>query len=245
MKIGSLPRRWVVPTVLMAAGALALATLPLVMAQNPELQEKLAAIKESVAQNKAALATYTWQEQQTVSLKGEQKSQTLYQVQMGPDGKQQKVDLTPQQPPPQQEGFRKHRLKEKVIENKTDEMKEYGQQIAALVHSYVPPNPQKMQEAFQQGQAAFAPGAGDVSLKFTNYNKPGDSLTLVFSTAQKAIQSVQVSSYLSDPSDAVTFSAQFAKLPDGTNYMAMATVNGVQKQLTIQMQNFNYRKIGS
>jgi hypothetical protein len=238
------PRR-AATAALLAAGVAVTVTLPLVMAQSPELQEKLAAIKESAAQNQKALATYTWQEQQTISLKGEQKSQTLYQVQIGPDGKQQKVDLSPPPQPPQQEGLRKHRVKEAVIADKTQEMKEYGQQIAALVHSYVPPNPQQMQEAFQKGQAALAPGAGDVSLKFTNYNKPGDSLTLVFSTAQKAIQSVQVSSYLSDPSDAVTLSAQFAKLPDGTNYMAMATVNGVKKQLTIQIQDINYRKIGS
>ena len=173
----------------------------------------------------------------------EQKSQSLYQVQIGPDGKQQKVDLTPQQP--QQQQGRQRGLKHNIIEEKTAEMKEYAQQVVALVHSYAPPNPQKMQQAFQQGNAAMAPGAGDVSLKFSNYNKPGDSMTLVFSPAQKAIQSVQVSSYLSDPSDAVTFSAQFGKLPDGTSYMAMATVNGVSKQLTIQIQNINYRKIGT
>ena len=69
-------------------------------------------------------------------------------------------------------------------------------------------------------------------------------MTLVFNTAQKGIQSVQVSSYLNnDPKDAVTFSAQFAKLPNRTNYMSSATVDGRKKQLTIQIQNTNYQTL--
>ena len=81
-------------------------------------------------------------------------------------------------------------------------------------------------------------------MAFTNYDQQGDSMKLVFNTAQRGIQSVQVSSYLNnDPKDAATFSAQFSKLPDGTNYMSSATVNGVKKQLTIQIQNANYQPL--
>jgi hypothetical protein len=43
-----------------------------VKAQNPELQQ-LAEVKPAMAQNKQALAQYTWVEQVTISLKGEQK----------------------------------------------------------------------------------------------------------------------------------------------------------------------------
>ena len=83
-----------------------------------------------------------------------------------------------------------------------------------------------------------------MQVKFTNYNMPGDSMTLVFNTAEKSIQSVNVSSYLNnDPSDAATFTAQFSKLPDGTNYQSSTTVDGVKKQLTIQIQNTNYRPL--
>ena len=49
-------------------------------------------------------------------------------------------------------------------------------------------------------------------------------MTLVFNTAEKSIQTLNVSSYLNnDPSDAATSTAQFSKLPDGTNYMSSAT----------------------
>ena len=203
----------------------------------PEMQQQ---IQQSVAANQQRLAHYTWQEQQTVSLKGEVKSQTLYQVQMGPDGKPQKTQLSAPPPPP--EG---RRLKEHIIEKKTAELKEYAQQISALVHSYVPPNPQKMQQAFQQGSGSLSKAGPDAAqVAFTNYNLQGDSMKLVFNTPQKGIQNVDVSSYLNnDPKDAVTFTAQFSKLPDGTNYMSSATVNGEKEHLTIQIQNMNYQPL--
>ena len=61
------------------------------VAQDPNLQQKGAQIKEAMAANKQALSHYTWQEQQTVSIKGEVKKQQLFQVQNGPDGKPQKT----------------------------------------------------------------------------------------------------------------------------------------------------------
>jgi hypothetical protein len=49
--------------------------------------------------------------------------------------------------------------------------------------------------------------------------------------------SVQVNTYLNDPKDAVTISAQSAPLPDGTNHVAATTINGVSQQLTMSDQN--------
>jgi len=220
-----------------AATLLFVIAAPPVAAQDSAVKEQ---IQQSAAANKERLSHYTWQETQTVSLKGEVKSTTLYQVRMGPDGKPQKQDLSPPPPPPEGRRMKKH-----IVEKKTGELKEYAQQIAELVRTYVPPNPDKMKEAFQSGSGALSKAGPDaVQVAFTNYNMQGDSMTLVFNTADKGIQSVNVSSYLNgDPSDAATFTAQFSKLPDGTNYMSSATVNGVKKQLTIQIQNANYQPL--
>jgi hypothetical protein len=205
-------------------------------AAQSEMQQQ---IQQSIAANQQRLAHYTWQEQQTVSLKGEVKNQTLYQVQMGPDGKPQKTQLSAPPPPPSG-----RRMKQHIIEKKEGELKEYAEQISGLVHSYVPPNPQKMQQAFQQGSGSLSRDAGAVQLAFANYNMQGDSMKLVINPADKGIQNVNVSSYLNnDPKDAVTFTAQFSKLPDGTNYMSSATVNGEKEHLTIQIQNMNYQPL--
>jgi hypothetical protein len=84
--------------------------------------------------------------------------------------------------------------------------------------------------------------AGTVSL-IKSYLKPNDSVKLVFNQQQKAIQSIQVASYLTDPRDAVTIAVQFTKLPDGTNHVATNQVNGVSKQLGVSIQNSTYQPI--
>ncbi len=223
-----------------AVAALLLSALP-VLAQSPELQQKLAEIKTAMAANKQALAHYTWQETQTTSIKGEVKKQQVYQVSVGPDG-QQKTQIGGSQAPPPPSGGR---LKQHVIEKKTAEFQDYGEQIAALAKQYTQPDPGKLQAAFQAGNVSLQPGGGEgvVSLVIKNYIKPNDSVTLVFSRQTKAIQSIQVATYLSDPSDAVTIAAQFAKLPDGTNHVTSTQINGVSKQLTVVTQNSNYQPV--
>ncbi len=216
---------------------LLLSTLPF-RAQNPELQQKLAEIKAASAANKQALAHYTWQEQQTTSIKGDVKKQQVFQVSVGPDGQQQKTQIGGSQAAPPSGG----RLKQHVVEKKTAEFKDYGEQIADLAKQYTQPDPEKLQAAYQAGNISLVPGGdGEIKLVIKNYVKPGDSMTLVFNRQQKAIQSVQVASYLDSPSDAVTIAAQFAKLPDGTNHVASTQINGVSKQLTVVTQNSNYQ----
>jgi hypothetical protein len=216
-----------------------LCTIPQALAQNPGLQEKLAQIKQSSAANKQALAHYTWLEQQTISLKGEVKKTQQFQVRIGPDGQQQKTELNPQAPPEPSGG----RIKRRIVEKKTDEFQAYGQQIAALGKQYSQPDMQALQQAYQQGNISMQPNGagGTVNLVIKSYLKPNDSVTLVFNQQQKAIQAIQVASYLTDPSDAVTVAVQFAKLPDGTNHVATVQVNGVSKQLGVLIQNSTYQ----
>jgi hypothetical protein len=82
---------------------------------------------------------------------------------------------------------------------------------------------------------------GTLTLVFKSYLKADDSLTLVFNERQKTIQSLQVSSYLSDPKDAVTMEVQFAKLKAGVNHVDTVNIDGVSKQMTVAIRNFNYQ----
>jgi hypothetical protein len=210
------------------------------VAQNPDLQEKLAAVKQSLAQNKQALAQYTWQEKQSTAVKGDVKSEKLFQVRLGPDGKPQKTETMGT---PQSSGGRG--LKGHIKEKKQEEFKEYGQQIGALAQQYAAPDPQRLQQAFQQGNVMLGSGGapGEVKMVIKNYVKPNDQVTLIFNQQAKAIQSMQIQSYLSDPKDAVTIAAQYSQLPDGTNHVSTMQINGVSKELTITSQNSNYQKL--
>jgi hypothetical protein len=210
-------------------------------AQNPQVQERLAEVKESAARNKQSLAHYSWQEQQTIAIKGNVKDTKMYQVHLGPDGKPQKMETENQ---PESSGGRKHGLAHHVKEKKGEEYKEYGQQIAALAQQYAQPDPQKLQQAFQQGNVMIGSSGAtsDVKMVISNYIKPNDKMTLIFSRQAKAIQSVNVATYLNDPKDAVNIGAQFSQLPDGTNHVASTQTKGESKDLLVTTQNSNYQK---
>jgi hypothetical protein len=215
--------------------------VPLVMAQDPQLQEKLAAVKESAAKNKQALAQYTWTEQQTTSIKGEVKKQETFQVRLGPDGKPQKTEVAQM---PQSSSGGDRGLKGHIKEKKKEEFAEYGQQIKALSQSYAL-DPQKLQQAFQQGNLTLgsAGAPGEVKMVIKNYVKPNDSVNIVFNQQAKAIQSMEIASYLDDPKDAVKISIQFSQLPDGTNHVASTQINGESKKLTVATVNSDYQKL--
>jgi hypothetical protein len=214
-----------------------------VSAQNPELQQKIAEVKEAMAANKQALAQYTWQEQVTVSLKGDVKKQELFQVRLGPDGKPQKQSLDAPQAPAAPSGGR---IKQRVVEKKKDEYKDYVDQIKGLIQQYVPPEKTTLEQAAKQGNVALGPAGGapgQYALVLSNYVKPGDKMTLLFDKEQKALISVSIASYLSDPKDAVNVSVKFAGIPGGPNHIASQSIDGVSKQLTIVIANSLYQHL--
>ena len=207
-------------------------------AQSQQLEEKLMALKQNQAVNKQKLAQYTWTETETISLKGEVKDTKTYTVQMV-NGQQQKTETSNQQA---QEGGREGRLKEHVVAKKNEEYQEYGQSIGALAKQYTTPNPDALMKAKQAGNISLSPGQGTVALVIKNYVKQGDSVTFTIDPQSKQLQNVRVASYLNDPKDAVTISAEYAQLPDGTNHVASTLINGESKQLTVNDVNSNYQK---
>lgn len=231
---------------LLATAALVVGSIlaGLCAAQNPEIQQRFAQLKESMAKNKQALAQYTWVETDTISLKGQQKKQEQFQVRLGPDGKPQKTPLD-QSPAPGSSG-REGRLKKHIVEKKKEEYKDYAGRIKSLIQRYVPPEKDLLQQAFQQGNIAMGPQAGapgQFQLIISNYVKQGDRMTLVIDRAQKSLESLSIATYLDDPKDAVNVTVAFDRVPGGPNHVSSQTINGVSKQLTIAVQNSNYQKL--
>src|SRR3954451_14343091 len=59
-------------------------------AGKPQTEQKVAALRQSLAQNQAALKQYSWTETTAISLKGEVKKTQQKECSYGPDGKVQK-----------------------------------------------------------------------------------------------------------------------------------------------------------
>lgn len=239
--------RMTLTTIVLAAScAAAIAT-----AQAPagDKQARIEALKQSVAANQAALKQYTWVETTVVSLKGEVKKQEQKQCSYGADGKVQKTPIpgaAPQQAAQSKGGGgrRGGRMKEKIVANKVEEMKDYMEKVAALVKEYVPPDPQRIQAAQAAGNVDVQPAAqGPTMLTLKSYYKPQDALSLGFDTAAKKIRTYNVNSYVEDPKDdVVTLAVTFGSLDDGTGYPQQVVLDVKDKQIQVKVTNGGYVK---
>ena len=208
------------------------------------MQEKVALVTSAIQANQARLRGYTYQQHTQIFYKDEMKSQKDYQVVSGQDGKPMKTSLDPPAPPPEESGRRRGRVREEIKDKKIEEMKEYMQKAQQLIEQYVPPNPQKMQEAFSSGAAAISEaGPGMLKLTFSNYVVSGDSMILVFNSHDKKPVSLNINSYLGEEKDSVTLMVNFASLPDGSNYAALTDLTAKAKHIEVKTENNSYQKL--
>ncbi len=244
--------KWHHVPVIVCVVLILLTAAPLLAQQPPAqaaggAQDSVAVLKQSMQQGLAKVRQYEWVETTIISLKGEEKARKQNRCYYGGDGKVQKVSLDPAPAQPQQGGGggrRGSRLKEKVVENKKDEMKEYMGQAAALVHSYVPPDPTKIQAAKDAGRIATNPqAAGKVRIVISQYLKPGDSLTLDLDAAASRLTGLGVNSYLDKPDEPVTLAVQMSALADGALYAAQTTLEAKAKNITVVIQNSGHRPV--
>ena len=217
-----------------------------VLAQGATPPDRGAAIKELLTKNSASLRTYSWVETTTITLKGEVKKQEQKQCFYGADGKVQKTPIGAA-PAPKQEpsggGGRGGRLKQNIVENKVEDLKDYMEQAAALVHQYVPPDPQKIQAAQGAGNVSVQPAGGVTMLNVKSYVKPGDSLALGFDPAAKAMRSYAVQSYVEKPKeDDLSLTVKFTSLPDGTTYPETVVLDVTAKKVVVNITNSGYKK---
>lgn len=204
-----------------------------------DLQQKVAVVKQSAAENQQKLHQYQWRETTQVTLKGDVKPASQSLCQYGPDGQVQKTPIGVPAPPPSG-----GRLKQRIVAKKKGEMQDYMGQVKTLLAKYVPPDPQKMEQAFKAGNASLNPNPGTqtVALVFKNYAQPGDQMTLFFGTATKKVSSLNVNTYMDNPQDVVTLAVQMASLPDGTNYAQQTVLDATAKKLKVTTTNSDYQR---
>jgi len=236
---GNTPRGGYKPTMLIAAAVLAIA-IPVSAQTAADLQQKVAAVKQSVAENQQKLHHYQWLETTQLALKGDAKPATQAVCQYGPDGKVQKTPISAPPPPPSG-----GRLKQKVVTNKKEEIKDYMGDVKALLGKYVPPDPQRMQQAAGSGKVSLNPNpsSGVTQIVFKDYAQPGDQMTLSFNSATKKITAVNVSTWMDDPKDVVSLTVQFANLPDSTNYVQQTVLDATAKKVVVTTTNSDYKAL--
>ena len=216
------------------------------------LQQRLVEVKQNLARNQEALKQYTWVETIEVSMKGEVKSRKQSNCRYGPDGKVQKEQVSggggeqPQGRKPRGiKGRRRQKKMQQKQQQKMAEMKEHMDRVMSLTSRYVPPNPPKMQAAFEAGNASISrsPQAGTVTLTVRNYIKEGDSLSLVFDTVAKGVRSINVGSYLEGPEDVVTLAVKYVSPPNGPSYIGETLLDAKAKKIGVRITNFGHQRM--
>jgi hypothetical protein len=212
----------------------------------PTLDERVAALKQSLQDSQARIRKYEWIETTIVSLKGEEKTRRQQRCYYGADGALQKVPMGEAAPPPAQpSGRRGGRLKAKVVENKKDDMKEYMEQAVALVRQYVPPKPADIQRVKDAGKVtAGSPSRGQAQISLADYLKPGDRLSFDIDAVANRLLGLMVNTYMDKPEDAVTLDVQMGLLDDGTSHTAQTTLDAAEKKIRVVIQNAGYRPLG-
>lgn len=207
-------------------------------AQNPEVQQRVATLKQTVAQDQQNLRQYEWIETTVISLKGEEKARQQKQCYYGAEGSLQKVDVS-ESPQEKKRGLRGH-----IVEKKKGELTDYMKRAVALVKTYVPPDPAKIQAVKDAGNVSIdMPGGGKgARVNLRNYAKPGDVLSVEIDPASNRLMGLTVASYLDDPQDVVTLDVRFSSLQDGTGYPATEVLVAKAKNLTVNVTNSGYRK---
>lgn len=202
-------------------------------------KERVAAVKKSFAESQAKLRSYEWIETTVTTLKGEEKGRIENRCYFGAEGKVQKVAVVA---PPEEKPARG--LRGKIKEKKKEGLSEYMESAAALVHKYLPPDPEKLQKCVDAGGASISilePGKR-ARLDFRDYLQAGDKLTVEIDLTDDTILGVGVSSALGESKDPVTLEVKFGKFEDGTIYASETKLDAKAKEVKVSVRNSGYRK---
>lgn len=219
-----------------------------VTAQSPDLAAKVQKFGESAKANAAALKAYSWKQRVQVTLKGEPKPAKLYQMRYDVDGKLQKTALTADAPKkePEKDGGRDRgrrggdAVKNKIIENKIEDAKEYAAALADLCKDYLAPSPDLLKAFFAKAKPVQVPG-GLVQIVAEEVLTKGDKLVYEINPDTQGLKRVLFTAPLEG--DPVDGTVEFASVPNGgPNYAARVTVNAPAKKLTATIENFEYVK---
>jgi hypothetical protein len=231
---------------------------PVLAAQQPPTPaggakpDQVAALKQSLAEGTKKLAQYEWVETTVISMKGEEKSRKQNRCYSGADGKVQKVAMGGEPKPEASGGGGGGRGRKKgggavkgaIVENKKEDIQDYMEQAAALIHSYVPPQPDKVQAVKEGGRVAVKPQAGgSVRIEMTQYLKPGDVLSIDLDPAANRLLGLNVSSYVETPDEPVTLAVQMVTLPDGALYAGKTTLDAKAKNIQVVITNSGHKPL--
>jgi len=222
-----------------AASALMLVALAGTARAQGAAEDRVAALKRTLAENAAAQRKYTWIETTDIALNGDVKetnSMSCHYV-----GGSPKPECTQIGTPPQPKKVRGP-LRKSIAKSKIADLKAYMDSVKTLVAMYVPPQQELIQKAQQRGDVAVAPNPSNGTFKVTvsNYIQKGDAVAVVVHQDDNRLAMLNITTWLNDPSAAVSLEVDFTTLANGVSFPLKKVLTASAKGVVVTITSSNF-----
>jgi hypothetical protein len=197
-------------------------------------------MKRSLQSSLEALRRYEWVETATVFRKGRQKSEQRQRCRYGAGGSVERapVEVGSGAGVGEPGGRRSN-----AAWGLKGSLADLAREAVALVRTYIPPDPVRIEEADIGGRITVGDPDHDgrVRLVIRDYLKPGDYLTAVLDAATNRFDGLTVATYTDTAKHGVTMNLVLGVLPDGTLHPATILLDIEQEEVRVTIENSGYR----
>jgi hypothetical protein len=203
---------------------------------NLELAMKIAQARK---ENGAKMHQFTWTCRTEVFQNGQTMDNRLEQVSFGPDGGLQRSMLNDEHAKAPGFGF----MRKLAFKEKMKEMEELVKGLHGLLEQYTMSSAGKVIDFLSSANVEFVQstdGKPQLRIKGSSVVSPADSMTVWCDPTTHAMARVEVTTSYQG-STAVTMTAWYKTSPSSKlTYVSMAEVKVPDKQLTVQVHNYDY-----
>jgi len=220
-----------------------LGTACVASAQYPVQMSVAMQIAQSRQANAALMHQYNWNSRTEILVKGEVKDIRIELVQYGPNGQLQETLLNDQQSKgtylPTPIGF----LRRGIAAHEKKDLEEFLQGLKQLLQQYTLPTTGKIYDFISTAVPVGPDANGNVTFTGNNVVLPGDSMTMTVNAWTKHPRQITVNTIFQG--DSVQLSATFKTLAvSGLNYATFAEATVPAKELSVQVQNYDFARMG-
>jgi hypothetical protein len=226
-----------IPVLAAALVALGAPQAPFAQSKAEATAVKAVQITQARKANAALMRQYSWSSRTELIEQGAVKDTRIELVNYGPGGQLQRT-LVNDQGARLPIGF----LRRAIAENERKKMEEYLHGLRSLLEEYTLPTAGKVLDFMSAAQITGPDASGEVEMTGRGVVMPGDTFSVWSDARTRQTRKIQVATVYQG--DVANLTATFATLPSKLTYVAYAEVTVPAKQLSVQVQNFNFNRGG-
>jgi hypothetical protein len=183
--------------------------------------------------NATLMKQYSWNSRIEIIDGGAVKDIRIDQVMYGPGGQLQQTVLN-DKPAAMPGGF----LRKRIAEKEKERMEKYLRNLKQALDDYTLPSSGKVIDFISKATITAPDANGLLTITGNSVVKPGDTMTMTIYAPTRQARSITVTTFVDQ--DQVNVSATFKTLANGLNYVGYGQADVPAKNLSLQVQNYDY-----